>query len=114
MTPNWENKILISQKIGKGKEESEEQSRKYWNLILEDWTSTGIDGTGWEDENKPRGKLDLTLENVIGILITLEIAEGEFHFFSATILQVFDCCLVYYKAEVGSRQRVVGQRPQYK
>ena len=81
MTPNWENKILVSQKIGKGKEESEEQSRKYWNLILEDWTSTGIDRTGWEDENKPSGKLDLTLENVIAILITLEIAEGEFHFF---------------------------------
>ena len=37
----------------------------------------GIDGTAWENGNKPRGKLDSNLDSVIGIVITLEIAKGK-------------------------------------
>ena len=36
-----------------------------------------MDRTVWENGNKPRGILDLNLENVIGIVITLKIAEEE-------------------------------------
>ena len=49
----------------------------YRNVIPKYWKTTGIDGTAWENENKVRGKLDLNLESVIGIVITLEIAKGK-------------------------------------
>ena len=35
---NWENKTRVNKEIGKEKEESEKQSREYWNLIMDDNT----------------------------------------------------------------------------
>ena len=79
MAPNWENKIHVSKEIEKGKEQSDSQGnigRQYWKTgrqleqlleyntkILEYLKTTGIGGTAWVDRNKPRGKLDLNLEN---------------------------------------------------
>ena len=45
--------------------------------ILEDWKTTGKYEKAWGDGNKPRGKLDVSLENVIGIIIILKITKGE-------------------------------------
>ena len=37
----------------------------------------GIDATAWENGNKPREKLDLNLESLIGVKITLKVAKEE-------------------------------------
>ena len=47
VAPNWENKTRVSKEIEKGEEESEKQSRGYWNLILED--NTGRLESNWNN-----------------------------------------------------------------
>ena len=43
MTPNWKNKTRVSEETGKGKDQTEKQSREYWNLILYDNTGSRLE-----------------------------------------------------------------------